>query len=125
MGQRTLSFAGRLVEQRDALFNLASSDKIGRSNLDRMRAGPAPLGSQGLPLRLMSVAATPSSFIEAASAVESNLGALLRTTSKASAASGADDNASFASAYWRARAAGFCASWCRYVSMSTSSARSP
>ncbi len=107
MGQRTLSFAGRLVEQRDALFNLASSDKIGRSNLDRMRAGLAPLGSQGLPLRLMSVAATPSSFIEAASAVESNLGALLRTTSKASAASGADDNASFASAYWRARAAGF------------------
>jgi len=107
-GQRTLSFAGRLVEQRDALINLASSDKLGRSNLDRMRAGLAPLGSHGLPLRLTSVAATPSSFIEAASAAESNLEALLRTTSKAiAAASGANDKASWTTAYWRARAASF------------------
>ncbi|MBL8743662.1 MAG: hypothetical protein JNK04_21280, partial [Myxococcales bacterium] len=103
-GQRSFAFGARLVEQRDALISLAASDKLGRSNLDRMRAGLAPLASCGLPLRLTASAGAPSAFVEAPSASESDLGSLLRTPSKAG---DGDADRKWMSAYWRARAEGF------------------
>jgi type VI secretion system secreted protein VgrG len=105
-GKRILSFAGQLVQQRDSLINLVRSDKLGRSSIDRMLNGLAPLGANGLPLRLARATEAGASLVETAGAATADLSRLLQVTpsSVAKTALGASGALSTAS-YWRARAA--------------------
>jgi hypothetical protein len=50
-GARTI-VNGRKVAKRSDLFKPGSVDGLGRSNLDRMRQGQAPIGKDGFPIEL-------------------------------------------------------------------------
>lgn len=106
-GQRIVSFAGQLVQQRDALINLASPDKVGRSNLDRMVAGLAPLGANGLPLQLARATEAGAALVESAGILAKDLSSLLSVTPTAMATTAVAQAASSTASYWRARAASF------------------
>ena len=50
-GRKTV-FAGKTVVRRDDLFNPRAMDGLGRTNVERMRQGLAPLGKDGKPMEL-------------------------------------------------------------------------
>lgn len=107
--QGLFNLGGRLIQQNGSLFNIASLDKLGRSNLNRMIGGLAPLGSNGLPVRLVQAAlGSGGQWQEAAGAVAKDLAGLLPISPKVvSGATAVATGGAWQPSYWRARAESF------------------
>ena len=102
-------FRGTRVYQRDDLIDPAATDALGRTSLERMAAGRAPIGPDGNPINLHHmIQADDGPIAEVTQSFHQQYSSVLHIN-PSSIASGIDRGAfgTWRSAYWIARAKGF------------------
>jgi type VI secretion system secreted protein VgrG len=105
---KSVLFQGTKVFQRDDLIDLRDADKTGRTNLQRMQKGLAPIGPDGVPVNLHhTIQSDKGSVAEVSDTFHKNYDKIIHVNPKTTP-SGIDRKkfAAWKRGYWKQRAAG-------------------